>query len=149
MNYHCPGCGARHPGDTTCQDVFDAFLALEFSDPAYGAVHMLTVACFMIQHGRYSDTGLVWIEQQLHAHLEQGVPVEYIRRQAAKETGQDVRGWKVMRQPGDPPQTKIIWSVTIADVAANYGNAPGYREWVARWARATLQDMQPLTRKPL
>jgi hypothetical protein len=30
---------------------------------------MLTVACFMIQHGRYSDEALAWIAQKLCANL--------------------------------------------------------------------------------
>ncbi|QYR19267.1 hypothetical protein KZ483_15075 [Paenibacillus sp. sptzw28] len=32
-------------------------LALEFSDPGYGRVHFLTVACFIIQHNRYMTKG--------------------------------------------------------------------------------------------
>lgn len=57
----CPECGATWLEDSTCQSVFDEFLVLEYSDPAYGEVHFLTVVCFMIQHGRYSDEALVWI----------------------------------------------------------------------------------------
>jgi hypothetical protein len=55
----CPDCGATWDADRTCQSVFDEFLVLEFADAGYGAMHMLTVACYMIQHGRYSDAGLV------------------------------------------------------------------------------------------
>lgn len=36
-------------------EIFNACLAREYSDPGYGQVHLLTVACYMIQHGRYSD----------------------------------------------------------------------------------------------
>jgi len=44
---NCPECGAH---ETLCQTRFDEFLALEFSDMGYGAVHNLTVATYMIQH---------------------------------------------------------------------------------------------------
>ncbi len=147
MPDRCPECGALLPKDTTCQAIFDQFLVLEFTDPGYGEVHMLTVACFMIQHGRYSDEALIWIEQQLRANLDEGIPAGQIRRQAAKEANQSRRTWKVTRRPDAPPQAKIGWSVTIADVAANYHDANSYRQWVKRWARATLMDMQPLVQR--
>lgn len=147
MAYQCPDCGANHTGDNTCQSLFDEFLVLEFTDPGYGAVHLLTVACFMIQHGRYSDPGLAWIERQLYAYLEEGIPVSQIRRQANIEADQNNRNWKVVRQPDEPPLPEILWSMTIADVAAGYRDAASYREWITRWARATWQDMQPLVRR--
>ena len=86
---------------------------------------MLTVACYMIQHGQYSDGGLVWIEQTLRDYLEKGVPVSQIRQQASKQVGQDTRHWKVKRSPDEPPQAKIPWSMTIVDVAQRNSHAPG------------------------
>lgn len=143
----CPECGAAYQDDLTCESVFNEFLALEFTGAEYGAVHMLTVACFMIQHGRYSDEGLVWIKQRLHEALEKAIPQEQIRRQAATEIGQDRRSWKVTRRPGDPPQAKIPWSMSILDVAAQYRDAESYRRLVRQWAATTLAEMQPLLRK--
>lgn len=75
----CPGCGAVYQNNLTCESVFDDFLVLEFTDAAYSEVHLLTVACYMIQHGQYSDDALVWIEQRLRDHLEKGIPAEQIR----------------------------------------------------------------------
>ena len=98
---------------------------------------------FMIQHRRYSGAGLHWIKQQLRAYLEAGTSTEQIRRQAARETDQGQRTWKVLRQPDEPPLQPIRWSVTIADVADHYQDADSYREWITRWARATLQEMKP------
>jgi hypothetical protein len=144
MTDTCPQCGAAVSEGRTCQTVFDEFLALEFTDPDYGAVHMLTVACFMIQHGRYSDTGLVWIEQRLHDYLERGISAAQIRRDAAQETRQDRRDWKVLRQPHDPPQKPARWSVTIVDLADQADSAAHYRAAIERWARATLTEMQAL-----
>ena len=139
----CPGCGAALDGESTCQSIYDAFLALEFSDPAYGAVHMLTVACFMIQHRRYSDEALVWIEKQLRDHLERSVPVNEIRRQAGEETEKGKRAWKVTRRPDDRPLPKIAWSMTVADVALKYRDAETYCDLVRRWASATVVEMKP------
>jgi hypothetical protein len=138
----CPDCDAALD-ETTCQSIFDSFLALEFSDPAYGAVHMLTVACFMIQHRRYSDEGLVWIEKTLRDVLVSGVPLDEIRRLAGKETDQGKRAWKVTRQPGERELPKIAWSMTIVDVASNYQDAATYCQLVRRWSRATLEEMRP------
>jgi hypothetical protein len=144
MSETCPECGAVLPEGSTCQSIFDEFLALEFTDPAYGEVHFLTVACFMIQHGRYSDAALTWIGQKLRAYLEEGEPIGQIRQQAASEAGPQVRTWKVMRQTGERPLPRIAWSVTIMDVANHFEEAASYREWVTRWARATLQEMKLL-----
>ncbi len=141
-SHFCPECGATLTDGVSCQEIFDSFLVLEFTDPTYGEVHMLTVACFMIQHGRYGAEALTWIAQKLRENLEEGLPAAQIRKQAAKETRQTTRAWKVTRRPGDPPQPKIAWSLTIADVASNYHDAAGYREWITRWARATLSDLR-------
>jgi hypothetical protein len=143
----CLECGAIHTGDGSCQAIFDNFLALEFSEPGFGEVHLLTVACFMIQHGRYSDEALIWIEQQLRANLEGGVSAEQIRRRAAQHTDLQTRVWKVTRRPGAPSQAHIAWSMTIADVAAHYQDAATYRDLVSQWARATLREMKPLLSK--
>jgi hypothetical protein len=137
----CPECGAVLSEGSSCQAIFDSFLVLEFTHPEYGEVHMLTVACFMIQHGRYSDEALTWIEPTLRAHLEEGVPAQHIRQQAGKETGQDRRTWKVTRQLGARPLPKIAWSMTIGDVAAQYEDARSYCELVRQWARTTLSEM--------
>ncbi len=144
QNETCPDCGAIFTEGLTCESVFDQFLVLEFSNPAYGAVHMLTVACFMIQHGRYSPQGLAWIAGALRDHLELGISSQEIRSEAVKTVDPAIRDWKVTRRPGDPPQAKVAWSMSILDVALNYEDAASYCEWVKRWARITLDEMQPL-----
>jgi hypothetical protein len=73
---------------------------------------------------------------------------EQIRCAAAGETDQSRRAWRVTRRPGDPPQAKIAWSVTIMDVASGYNDAESYSEAVKEWARATLPEMQPLLPPP-
>lgn len=143
----CPECEAALQNGVTCQSIFDDFLVLEFTDPEYGAVHFLTVACFMIQHGRYSDEGLIWIEKRLRDHLEKGVPVDQIRRQAAGEANQSIRKWNIIRRPGDSPQMKIAWTMTIGDVASKYHDAASYRAFIQQWGRSILAEMKPLIPK--
>ena len=140
----CPDCGAVYTGDLTCRSIFDKFLVLEGTDLGYGRVHMLNVACYMIQHGQYSDDALVWIEQQLRNNLEKGIPQEQIRRSAARMAGQSRRTWKITRRPEDPPQAKIAWSMTIADVAPFADDPERYCQKMKEWARVTLDEMQPL-----
>ena len=144
MANQCAECGASLSQDSSCQSIFESFLVLEFTDPGYGEVHLLTVACYMIQHGRYSDEALTWIEQKLHDYLEDGMPAWHIRQEAAKEADQVKRTWKVNRQPDARRLPKIAWSMTIAEVAASYQDAESYCELVKQWARATLDEMKPL-----
>lgn len=139
----CPDCGVALKGFASCQEIFDSLLALEFSSPAYGAVHMLTVACYMIQHRRYSDEALAWIAKSLRSHLEEDVPVDDIRLNMASDAAQDNRTWKVLRQADEQPLENIAWSVTVADVAGQAATAQGYRSAIRRWAQATLREMQP------
>lgn len=139
----CPECGDALKDASSCQEIFDSFLAMEFSDPTYGKVHMLTVACFMIQHGRYSDASLVWIEQQLREHLENDKPIEQIRQDAARSASQASRKEKILRYPGAPNLPAIHWSMRIGTVASHYHDAESYCQLVQQWARATLAEMQP------
>jgi hypothetical protein len=144
----CPDCGASWAGGRACRAIFDEFLVLELTEAGYGEVHLLTVACYMIQHGQYSEAGLHWIESRLRDHLEEGVPARQIRQGAKKEMEQSRRDWKVTRRPGDPPQAKIPWSMTIVDVAEIYQDAGSYRELVKDWARTTVREMKPLLTRP-
>jgi hypothetical protein len=100
----------------------------------------------MIQHRRYSDSALVWIEQQIRHHLEENANYRQEIRELNLETDSTHRTWKVTRQPGEPVLPKITWSMTIADVASGYKDASSYRELVRRWTRLTLDEMKPLLR---
>jgi len=47
----CAFCGGLVPGGTAgCCKLFEELLALEYSDPTYGAVHLLTVDAYVLQH---------------------------------------------------------------------------------------------------
>jgi hypothetical protein len=91
MSGICSLCSAATNIDLTCQDRFNEFLALEFSNPAYGKVHMLTVSCFMIQHQRNSDPALIWMQEKLSDVLENGVVPSDIRLQMTSDVDQGKR----------------------------------------------------------
>jgi hypothetical protein len=142
MSYQCLECGATYQDERTCQSVFDKFLNLEFSDPAYAEVHFLTVACFMIQHGRYSDQGLKWIEAKLRDVLVNQVSPQTIRLKSAHELAQSTRNWRATRALSDPPQKKVGWKVTIKDADDRFLDSWGYGESITKWGASTLHDMQ-------
>jgi hypothetical protein len=48
----CAECGAPRRRGLTCRQQWDELLALEFSDPRAAPVHLLTVACYQLQHPR-------------------------------------------------------------------------------------------------
>ncbi len=141
MSENCVQCGAVLAEGNTCQTIFDECLMLEFANPAYGRVHFLTVSCFMVQHGRYSDEALAWIQPILRAYLDEQLTTQQIRRRAARGTNSAQRTWKVTRRPDAPPLPMIAWSITIADVAQSLSNPEAYCEKIKQWARATLQQM--------
>jgi len=142
MSEICSFCGAAKVGDLSCQDMFDEFLVLEFSNPAYGRVHMLTVACFMIQHNRYSDPALVWMKKKLEDVLNKVVSPAEIRVQMTRDADQTTRGWKIERQPHERELPQVEWSVTIADVYQHKGDPRSYCSWVERWAKATVLEIR-------
>ena len=141
MTLNCAECGAVLPENTTCQSIFETFLSLEFTDPAFGAVHFLTVSCFMIQHGRYSDKALSWIQPVVRGHLENKLTPAQLRQLARKGTSSDTRTCKIKRSTNEPPVPKIIWSMTIADVAKDFKDAQSYCDLVKLWSHLTLQEL--------
>jgi hypothetical protein len=144
-NQLCPECGGSFYEGRSCQAIFDEFLTWEFEDAGYGAVHFLTVAVFMTQHGRYTEAAQAWITAQLRARLVDGEPVESIRRRAQRTTPQDERTWKVIRAAGAPPAKRRAWAMTIADVARAHDatlNAADYRAAITEWARKTLRQLE-------
>ncbi len=138
----CLECGASLNPNESCQSNFEAFLTQEYSQSKYGEVHFLTVTCFMIQHGRYGDAALRWIEPRLRAFLKSGTLSNNDRLEMARAAGNNHRHWKVSRQLGEKELPKISWTFTIADVARQYNDADTYCALVKEWASTTLAEMQ-------
>ena len=139
MMTRCAECGAVWADDRTCETVYQAFLALEFSDPGYGAVHFLTVATFMLQHGRYSEAALDWVVPAMRAYLAGETDVPELRR-GARSLTQGVRDWKVTRQPGEFRQRAVAWDHILADVAPHAASAAAYCAAVTLWASRALEQ---------
>ena len=143
MSHKCPQCGAELLAEETCRARFDLCLALEYENPtAYGAVHHLTVTCYMLQHNMYS--GDVWLEARnmLAQFLHEGVaPAEMRRRNRQKYAGER-RQWSVTKGEKLSEVDAIVWSRTIADVRLDDPDA--YCADVERWAASILADSQAI-----
>jgi Family of unknown function (DUF5946) len=146
MSDRCAECRAVLAEESSCQTIFDEFLSLEYTNPAYGQVHFLTVACFMIQHGRYSDAALTWMQSMLRAALDEQLTAQQLRQRAAQGMDDATRSWKVTRQADARPLPHVAWSTTIADVAQSMQDPEKYCDQVKQWAQATLQQMAALLR---
>jgi hypothetical protein len=144
MPERCPECGAVLPLGSTCQTIFDELQMLELTYPEYYRVHFLSVACFLIQHGRYSDEALAWIQEKLHQYLEHQLTNQQLRRLIADETSSATRSWKIVRPADARPLPKIAWSMTIVDIVQSEQDAEQYGKQVKQWARITLQEMATL-----
>ena len=133
---NCPECGAP---DGLCQSRFDEFLALEFSEAGYGAVHHLTVAAYMLQHSsRLTRQG--WLETRglLGEFLIENKPPGFIRKQNKEKVDSGKREFKIKSKTGERILSKSTWTKTICDVRAE--NAEIYCADVTEWARAALED---------
>jgi len=143
----CSCCGAKYLNGMTCEEVFHQMLSLEFSDPNFGEVHFLTVACYMVQDGQYSPPALLWVEQKIGEYLKDGLAASQKLRLSARQVDGKQRNWQVLRQPDEPQQDFIPWSTTIQQVFQSYQDPSGYCRAVRHWAEVTLKEMQPLLKK--
>ena len=138
---NCPECGAT---ETLCKDRFDEFLALEFSDMGYGAVHNLTVATYMIQHSsRLSREGWSYERDLLREFIVEKKSPSVIRRQVKDAVDSGIRTFKFKSKDEKPVINKSTWTKTILDVRAE--NAEVYCTDVTAWARSVLEDAEEIT----
>ena len=127
----CVGCGASQEGEA-CQTRFDRALSLEFTDPGFGAVHLLTVTAYGLQHDRYTHAGWLAAREVLRAVVEDGVPADEVAQRYRAAEGSVTRG-----EPFRDFRA-VRWTRTIADVRTD--DAATYRADVAAWARSVLED---------
>jgi len=139
MSQKCPQCGAEFPSGEQCRDRFDLCLAMEFENPVtFGAVHHLTVACYMLQHNAYSRD--VWLEarKMLAQFVQKGVTPAAMRRQNRSRFDSGRRTWSVTKGAKLSEFDTITWSRTIADVRLDYPEV--YCTDVKQWAKSILED---------
>jgi hypothetical protein len=137
----CPECGAP---DGLCQPRFDEFLALEFSDPSYGAVHHLTVAAYMLQHSsKLTREGWIYERELLQEFLVENKSPLLVRQQKRDVVDSGKRQFKIKSRTGQPVIAKTAWAMTILDVRAD--DAEIYCLDVTMWARAVLEDAEKIS----
>ena len=136
----CPECGAP---ETLCQTRFDEFLALEFTDAGYGAVHHLTVTAYMLQHSsKLTREGWLHERELLREFLVENKSPTFIRKQNRDLVDSGKRTFKIKSRDGLPVINKTMWTKTILDVRTE--NAEVYCADVSVWARAVLEEAQGL-----
>jgi hypothetical protein len=137
---NCPECGAP---ETLCKARFDEFLALEFSDMGYGAVHNLTVATYMLQHSsKLSLEGWLYERDLLREFIVEKKSPSLIRQQVKDAVDSGKRTFKFKSKDGLPVINKSTWTKTILDVRTK--NAEVYCADVTVWARSVLDEAQRL-----
>lgn len=111
--------------------------------PAYGAVHHLSVPCYLLQHNVYSQRGWLEVRKLLSRFVYDGWTPAMARR-AIQAQATSRRTWNLTRGPKLPGVELIAWSFTIADV--RLGRAEDYCADVLTWARRVLTDSAALIR---
>lgn len=137
----CPECGA-----VNCESRFHEFLALEFSDAAYGTVHHLTVAAYMLQHSsKLTREGWLHEYTLLKEFLLDNKTPAFIRRQNKELVDSGKRTFKIKSKSGFPVIAKTTWAKTILNVRAE--NAEVYCADITAWAQAVLKDAEEIKLK--
>ena len=137
---NCPECGAPN---NACEARFHECLAREFEDPAYGAVHHLTVTAYMLQHSsQLTREGWLHERELLREFLVDNKPPAFIRKQNKDLVDSGKRAFKIKSKGEAPVISKTAWKKTIFDVRLE--NADDYCVNVTVWAKAVLEDVEGL-----
>ena len=118
-------------------------MALEYENPgAFGAVHHLTVVCYMLQHNAYSRD--VWLEARnmLAQFVEEGVSPAAMRGRNRVRFDSAHRSWSITKGAKLPEFETILWSRTIAGVRLD--DPETYCADVQLWATYVLKDTEQL-----
>jgi hypothetical protein len=119
----------------------------ELTDPAYGAVHHLTVAAYMLQHSsKLSRQGWLETRRILRAFLVGNQSPAEIRKQDGRRVEAGQRDWKIASPDGNPVIRKSAWSKTILYIRLDSSQA--YCADVAAWASAVLAEAEQLEPEP-
>jgi hypothetical protein len=141
--YTCPHCGATSSANETCEDRFNAVLAVELAAPAYFAVHQLLVISYMLQHNGYSREAWLGMRRLLVQFLA-GLTSEEFRRRDSAALDSGRRTHSITRGPKLAEVDQIVWTRTIAEVRLD--TAEHYRADVRAWAESVARDSETLVR---
>ena len=135
---NCPECGAS---EIACKARFHECLAKEFEDSAYGTVHHLTVAAYMLQHSsKLTREGWLHERNLLKEFLVESKTPAFIRKQNKDLVDSGKRAFKIKSADGKPVIRKTTWTKTILDI--RMGNAKDYCEDVTAWTRSALEEVE-------
>ncbi len=135
----CPECGAPEVDGLTCWQQLAAIGAWEFQDPELLAEHFLTVACYNLQHpAMFTEEALAGLRSAFIDHIDKGLPVEEIRRRAARAYEGKKR---VLKRESERHPVLRQWRLTIADVYIS-DKPEGAAERVRRWAAAVYSELR-------
>ena len=126
--------------DGLCRARFDEFLSLEFSDPAYGQVHHLTVATYMLQHSsQLTREGWIYERELLKAFLVENRSPSSVRHQSKRVLDSGKRTFRIKSKDNKPVISKSSWSRTILDVRSDDPRL--YCQDVTAWAKSVLDEI--------
>lgn len=128
----CHECGASLVDGMSCWEQLGAIGAWEFQDPELRAEHFLTVASYNLQHpAQFTEEALTGLRAAFIDRLDQGTPIEILRRRAARVYNGPKR---VLKTESERHPVLRQWRMTIADVyipAQPQGAAERVRQWAA------------------
>lgn len=136
---HCPECGGQLTAEETCTDRYHACMALELTDPAYGAVHHFTVPAYMLQHpSQLSADGWQAMAQILHEFLVAGVSPARMRQLIQQQQKTQRKSFSLVKGRG-AERPSWTWRKTIMDVRLD--NPDVYCADIRAWAEAVHNDI--------
>ncbi len=130
--HFCPHCDASLKENEKCDTLFEKVLEREYSNPEYGAVHLLTVDCYAIQHSeihgpRSNAFHLLRLSFILHYGSSPAIGFQDKRLDALVK--RKYRDFPNLRAPN------YRGNITVADVI-EATNPQEHRRLVMQWAQA-------------
>jgi hypothetical protein len=137
----CVSCGAGlPPGFGSCAEVFAAVCAREYTDPAYGAVHLLSVDAHALQHSEdHGPRSNAFHLMRLCHLLERGGDPRLgsgPSRARAKAFEGDYRQFPFLEPPAHRGE------ITVGDVFEDRG-PDDHAERVRQWACSVWEAWEP------
>ncbi len=111
---------------------------MEGNDPAYYAVHHLSVPAYYLQHNMYSLEGWLAVHKLLSEFVFEGLMPQQAREKYKHNFDSKKREFSIVRGQKLPGVEQIAWGFTVADVRLD--TAEHYCEDVRRWARQVCED---------
>ena len=137
----CPECGALLGDAQTCEELFHAALAMEWTDPPVtGSAHHLLVATYMLQHpSGFTAEGRAGFAAVVTSVVDDDLTGAQLRERNRGRLDQQDREWSIKAKVPAEPELRQ-WTATIADALA--GDASGLPERVHAWARSVREELR-------